>query len=329
MQANLTKMGASWRRTIGWQWGYLVGTFTLEDSEEKLAEYMHRWLGYHLQEKRSQVTWEGIVVDLTLQSRIVRRRSLENVWNKVAASYITNDGPQITAFVDDLASQTRFGIKEYIVSSNNMEQADAERGRDAFLAEHAWPVVERVGEGHEGAPVLEGIAIGYGLTTDWQITQHTFTQDVDGNDIPEASGTLMGTFLAEAQYIASTSVAANANTILLDTDKRRLRTAIEDVVEKGGSSAAYWQIYVGNGRKAVYRQIDFAPKYFLQGGEFRNSRNGPIIDPYLVKPNIVRDLAYPRGADYLGSPYQDRRDFLLREVIVDNGSLEWQVGDFE
>jgi hypothetical protein len=284
---------------------------------------MYNWLGYHLQEKRSQVTWEGIVVDLTLHAQIVRRRSLEEVWNKVAASYITDDGPQMTAFVDDLASQSRFGIKEYIVSGNNVELAAAERLRDSFLAEHAWPQLERVGVGHEGQPYLEGVAIGYGLTTDWQLTVH------DQAGVSTASGTLMETLLAESQYIAASSVAANANTVLLDTDKRRLRTAVEDVVEKGSSSSAYWRVFVTTGRKAVYEQINFTPKYVLLNGEIKTTRTSPVVDPYLVTPGIVRDLSYPRRADYPGSPYQDRADFLLREAIVDNGTLEWQVGDIE
>lgn len=328
VQANLTKLGASWRRTIGLQWGYLVGTFTVEDSEEKLSEYMHRWLGYHLQEKRSQVTWEGIVVELTLNSRVVRRRSLDEVWNKVAASYITDAGPQLTDFVSDVASQSRFGIKEYIVSGNNQEQADAERLRDSFLAEHAWPAVERVSAGREGPPYLEGVAIGYGLTTDWQFTQHEFAV-VDEAEVPEESGALMTTLLAESQYIASATVAANTNTVLLDVDKRRLKTSIEDVVEKGGGGGTYWRVFVTTGRQAIYEPIDFGRKYVLLGGEIRTDKAGPVVDPHLVTPGIVRDLAYPRGADYPDSPYRDRRDFLLREVIVDNGSLEWQIGDFE
>lgn len=329
IQANLTEMGAEWRRSTGVQWGFLVGTFTIEGSEEKLSDYMYQWLGHHIEERVGRVTWEGIIVDLTLNGQVVRRRSLENVYNKVRASYITNDGPQLTDWAEDAGSQARFGIKEFIISGNNQEQTDAERLRDKFLAESAQPVVQRVRAGSQDKPTLDGIAIGYALTTDWQLTQHTFSQDMDGNDIPEASGTLMSTLLAEAQYISSVSVVTNANTVLADVDKRKLKTSIEDVVEKGGDSSTYYRMYMIAGRKAIYEPINFEPKYILYKGEIRTRRNIPIIDPHLIVPAIVRDLSYPRGADYLDSPYFDRRDFLLDPAVVNNGEFKLEIGDLE
>ena len=45
-------------------------------------------------------------------------------------------------------------------------------------------------------------------------------------------------------------------------------------------------------------------------------------------PAVVRDVAYPHGVDYPGSPFQDKRDFLMTEVVVEDGSLDWTLGDF-
>ena len=470
-QVDLTSLpGVSWRRTIGLQWGPQVGTFRIEGDESRLAEYMHNWLGMHLEERSRSVTWEGIVVDLTLRSRVVRRRSLENVWNKVRGKfgnllengsfetfdpgapvflywtdtgggvssdsaggqagtfvaqinegseiyqditvvpftryelsfYATGGGTQtgdyriqnLTAgidiiawdtiddnvsaseyrhvsqrfitpnncvsvriylrlddyggsegiFVDDVevrrveegshtpgftdwetsqASVNAFGTKEMSIDGQEMGPTETARAVTNYLNEQAFPRLERLPQRGSGdrMAILEGAAIGYGLTTGWVYTKEKM---FDSN---KEAATLLGTLLGESEYFDSVVVSANTELIRLSMKEARLRQSIEDVVT-GAGNGSYWRVYVRPGRVAVFEEVDFSPKYYLQGGELRSSLNGPIVDPYLVVPGIVRDVAYPRGAPYPNSPYQDRRDFMMDEVVVENGSLDWSVGDF-
>ena len=474
VQANLRALGAKWQRTIGLQWGPLVGTFRIEGEENVLAGYMNNWLGMHLEERLGRETWSGIVVDLTLRSRVVRRRSLGNVWNRVREKHgnlldnsgfenngtspntfanwidsidgagtitaettlanvasgsqsakittpgagnstkilqswsggqgnvfrvsfktrgdgvnagryqisagitstavistnvasnvwkriteevaiaegdpspnllITLFGPNVagSAYFDDVEirrledgqpvptytpysesveSINAFGKREWTIDQGETRPS-GNNYRLKFLGRHAWPKLERLDHKGSDVPVLEGVAIGYGLTTDWVFAQHEMF------GASEQASTLMETFLSEAEYIDAITVYENTETVRLDMNaERRLRQSIEEVVAQGNRSD-YWHIYIARGRRAIYKPINFSPKYYLQDGELRSSLNGPVVDPHLVVPGIVRDVSYPRGADYPDSPYQDRRDFLMEEVTVKDGQLERKVGDFE
>lgn len=475
LQADLSELGASWRRTIGLQWGPLVGTFRIEGTERELVEYMNKWLGLHLEERMGHVTWEGIVFDLTLYSRFVRRRSLENVWNAVRGSYenlLENGGfetldpgsntflhwtdvpgggsiavettkvisgsralklsqptapipyvyQQVTvtpktnyrlsavnahtataggqwvvydvsnaqnlfevasysfpntvagtyihvrrdfttpagcntiqvqiksntantdAFWDDVElvkieesskvgptytnyqfnnqSVNAYGTKELSIEGNQLGPTETARMVTNYLNRHAWPQLERLPQRGVDKPYLEGVAIGYGLTMDWQY--RVFQQAGSSQTASSLANSLIG----YGEYVQNIAVIANNELVRLSSSpNQRLKAAIDEVVQAAGNGD-YWRVYFRPGRYVVFEPIDFTPKYFYQDGEFRSQLNGPIVNPYHIVPGVVRDVTYPHGADYFDSPYQDRRDVLLEEIVVEDGKLSWSLGDF-
>lgn len=506
IQADLSRMGASWRRTINLQWGPGVGTFAIEGSEAELARYMHQWLGYHLEERSGRVTWEGIVVDLTLHSRVVRRRSLENVWNRVAVGYdngVRNGGfeqwlsatepeywgqstagawsseetsnvgtgdsslqldfnsPErymrqqmynfepnkeykltfqsagdgsvdgrysvyddtngadiiatastgntgtsyqrteitfitpagcteveirlytpsgsgsvyydqveirpisgrpsklatlkqgavfeslgdveeegrakprengtlgqfLTPWQESQQSIDRYGTKEMIVDGGehgyDLLSGEAPL-RDTFWAAHIWPRLKRLSQaGREGTAVLEGVAVGYGHTLDWLYSSE------EGNGSFQYVSDYVAAQFGEGEYIANVTVESNSQEVFPKDGRLRIKERIEEALTNAAADfQTPWHVYVAIGRRGLLKPVSFSPKYYLQKGELRNSLNGPIVNPYLVVPGVVRDVAYPSGADDPDSPYEDARDFFMSEVVVDNGSLSWGVGDF-
>jgi hypothetical protein len=247
-------------------------------------------------------------------------------WDEVELTKVdegSRAGPSYTEYEFQSDSSARYGTKEKILDGGQMGPTEAARTVTNYINAHAWPRLERLSQQGTNEPYLEGTVIGYGLTTDW--TYRSFQQ----NGSSTGASTLLAGLLNSAYYIQSTTIKTNAELVRLSAGQdQRLKAAIDEVVKMSGNGD-YWHIYIGRNRRALFKPINFEPKYYLQDGELRSSLNGPIVNPYLVVPGVVRDVAFPHGADYPGSPFQDRRDILLDEIIVEDGSLSWGIGDFE
>ncbi len=86
--SDIPSVQASWQRSIRLQGGYWLGRFRLEGlPRNELRQIYNTWLGCHLREKTSGITWEGMIYEMTLHDGISRRISLENVANHVRGSY--------------------------------------------------------------------------------------------------------------------------------------------------------------------------------------------------------------------------------------------------
>jgi len=81
------------------------------------------------------------------------------------------------------------------------------------------------------------------------------------------------------------------------------------------------RIYVDNDRYVYYEKISTTPKYYNRGGMLFGSANSlHEMDPWSVKPAVVRDSEYPIFVGEPGNWLSDNRDWYMSEVVVsDNG----------
>ncbi|MBX3056513.1 MAG: hypothetical protein KF770_08580 [Anaerolineae bacterium] len=86
--SNLASVQASWQRSIRLHGGYWLGRFRVEElTQKELRQMYNTWLGCHLREKTSGITWEGMIYEMTLHDGMSRRVSLEEVSNHVRGGY--------------------------------------------------------------------------------------------------------------------------------------------------------------------------------------------------------------------------------------------------
>ena len=91
-----------------------------------------------------------------------------------------------------------------------------------------------------------------------------------------------------------------------------------DAVDLGDTSGNPYRLYVQNDRNVIYEQIDTAPRYYLRSGSVYDSIGAQVaVDPRLVQPAVVRDMAYTMGRSEYGSWLSDARDIYVDEVQVD------------
>jgi len=93
--------------------------------------------------------WWGFVSEITIYfGQLKIFVSLDRLINrvKVQYSFISPDNhladQSQTTWVDDLGSQTEFGIKEFIIHRSKIDDDFAENLRDTVLSGHAWPETE-------------------------------------------------------------------------------------------------------------------------------------------------------------------------------------------
>jgi hypothetical protein len=106
---------------------------------------------------------------------------------------------------------------------------------------------------------------------------------------------------------------------------KRVWDTLKRVVEVG-SGEGIWRLYMTSGRTAVYEKMDMTPKYVMRHGQFYDKLSVEVsTSPYRMVPAVVRDYDYTTKYVEPGSIFQDRRDFLLEEVVASPKGLEWQI----
>lgn len=141
--------------------GYWSAKFTILDKQEDMESWLIDGLGRHIEVYDNALVkiWEGFVnqVDLTLGGLTATRGPLLDVANRVRVVYSgtnTETDPPVqgnrvmTAAVNDLESQGKYGIIEQVLSAGGMTLMDAEQARDSYMAENALPrTIQKLGSG--------------------------------------------------------------------------------------------------------------------------------------------------------------------------------------
>ena len=329
---NVTEQALNSRRSIRLFGGYWRATFTLELELADLMRWFYNYLGCHFQERSGgEISWQGLVYEMTLDDgRVSRRRTLDEMYNHVRATYIdSNQAQQTTSAASQAQSIARYGRRENILSMDRFDQAPAEARRDAFLNINAWPWARPESGMLQEArmPSLLVAACGYVFTANWR---YTTTADNSNSTISTWLKDIIDTDCQD--YLRSGQIASNSTALKQTLDvPTRSWDLVQELVELGDSSGNPYRCYVENERYVRYQQIVKQPDYYIQKGQLTKTiSDASGVNPWLVKPGVFRDLDYPIRRQEQGSWFDDARDFLTEEISVGALSgLSWRALEFD
>lgn len=320
-EADLTRRATGWRRTIRSNGGFWLGSFSLSGDATQLAAHFYNWLGYHFEERSGgRVTWEGMVYEMELTiGGVGRAKSLDMMYNHVRTDYDNAGTPATTSAATNDESIARYGRREQILDLSDQAVAAANAYRDRYLLENAWPWARTSGVNLSGGLAELVVTVcGYAFTAGWR---HETAGDASTDDLDDWISEIVTTDCAE--FLSVGRITANTLQVKKDTsEERRAWDVLLMLAGLGDASDNPYRIYVDIGRRVVYEQISTTPLYYLRDGQIYTSAGGAAeVDPWAVKPAVVRDIRYPVGGRELGAWLTDIRDFYAEEVecSADNG----------
>lgn len=316
--------------------GFWQATATLRGETRPLCDAFQNWLGRHVEERSAGlVAWEGMVYELELAiGADRRRRSLDLMYNATMATY--NDGgvSADTAYATEAVSITRYGRREERLLLDDYPLATAQAYRDTFLSEHAWPWPRPQAMGGPGEAALTVTACGYIYTAQWM-----FVEEGDGtdDDLDDWLGEIVGTATGlsanhggavagagDCQFLKAGALTTNTlQTAKATASPARAWDVMQEIAGLGDASGNVWSIRGDLGQVVHYGLVDLAPRYFMRGGVLYDSPGGlNAVNPWAVRPAVVRNLDWPMRTAELGSMLTDARDSLIEEVAVEaDGTL--------
>jgi hypothetical protein len=320
---------ASWRRSTRRQGGYWRGSFILTGDQSRLAKFFYERLACHLVERwNGMVTWEGMIyeMDLTING-VTRRRSLDTFANWVYAIYIDPDNGESnnTTAVQNANSIRWFGRREEVLTLDGFDSDSADAYDDTYLKENAWPTARPVGfmPGQENQLVVT--VCGYVFTANWRHEHSASTTKGNLSDYLTDLVTDNCEFLQTGR-IASNTVQVNTGAMT----PTRSFDIISDLCDLGDADGNPYRFYVDNDRRANYQQISITPEYYLRGGKLYASAGGSQeIAPWVVKPNVMRDMSYPVSRWNYAGWLNDARDIYVDEIEAGPGGLVIKTDLFE
>lgn len=322
---DLTYQISGWRRSIRSQAGYWLGDTFLDEeytSLQDLVKFFYEYLGYHWQEVvGGQRTWQGMIyeMDLTVHG-VTRRRSFDELVNYVKSTYIdpTTNTTLETSVASVAASITKYTRKEDLLLLDGFPLASAEARRDTFLREHAWPVARTVGVGfgEDVGSRLDISVAGYAMTA-----SHRFESAGDGS-MDNLSTWIREILQTDCPLLKIGSIQSNSIQVKKETQTpQRASDVILELTSQGDADGNPYRFYVDDDRRANYVKIDRTPLYYLRSGGLVTSAGGKTaVNPWLVRPAVVRDLTYPTRKNEVSGWLDDARDFYVEEVEVGTGA---------
>ncbi|MHC4412292.1 MAG: hypothetical protein ACYSW6_04850 [Planctomycetota bacterium] len=320
---DVTTSAIGWRRSIRAQGGYWQGEFSLTGDIQYLARWFYQFLGFHFIERSAgRNTWEGLIYEMDFTTTgVTRRRSLDMLYNNVKVRYIdTNNEIALTTAASDSDSISTYGQRDQIWPIDGQDLTAAAAVRDSILQEYMYPYGRTVGTtiGEESESSLIVRVCGYAFTANWRY--ETAGDNTDDN----LSDWLSEIITTDCEFLNVGKIESNTLQVRKETRvEMRAWDVITKMLEMGNSDQPV-RAYVDNDRYFNYETIDTTPQYFKRGdGLYGSAGSNLAINPWQVRPAVVRDLTYPVSKVELGAWLDDARDWYISEVEV------WDVGDGE
>jgi len=329
---DITPRAKGWERSIRLNGGPWLGSFTLEDELPVLMEWFNNRMGDHIEERSGGgLTWSGMIYDMELSAGGVRQwRSLDNMFNKAWAYYVTSGGARLdTGYYQSLPSIARYGAKENVLANTFVNSVNAQSICELYIAENAYPWARPKGIslGSHGKPSLTVGVAGYVYTANWQYLDWTWT-DASYIDVDVTIHDWLYEVLGDATRLPFlTRGIVGANTMSVKKYQGtpiRVWDWIQQMLKRGNGATppartGPYRMYVTQNRVAHIDIVDPTPVYFLQGGKLTDGMGNPLDKtPYQIVPGVVRNLEYPMATIEPGSTLTDFRDILVAEVAVDS-----------
>jgi hypothetical protein len=166
--------------------------------------------------------------------------------------------------------------------------------------------------GQSDLATLKVTVTGYAFTANWRYISVLPGTTVNISDWIKA-------LLADCEFLTAGSIHANTLQVVENlTTPQRVWDKLIELLGLGDAAGNPWRLYVDQGRKLNYEPVDNKPAYHLRNGNLVSlaGENTDQVDPWRIKPSVVRDMDYPVKRNELGAWLLDARDFYVNEVEV-------------
>lgn len=319
LQMDLSPYIAGWSRNIVRDGGDWIGDLEIIGEPDFLETLFYEHLGADIREKSGGFpTWRGMIYELELTvNGSSRRRSLDEIYNYVTAQYIKPDNTNATsAAALNQQSINRYGRREELLLLDGYTQVSAEARRDQYLKEYAWPVPRATGVMSGQGVSLRASICGYMLTAAWR---YETAGDGSTDNVSDWVSEIIAT---DCQLLRSGKITSNTLQVTKETKTaQRVGDLLFDLAELGDASGNPWRIYTDTDRQVYYEQVDVTPQYYLINGKlYDRGFGGAVVDPWRVRPGVVRDLSYPVQKTEYDGWLSDSRDFYVSDVSCGTGA---------
>ena len=245
-----------------WRCNFLV-TGSVNFLKYVMANNLSNMILVH--DEENQPLWEGLVYEMELNTGVATyRTTLAEMYNHVKIRYrVTGAGaPTISTPLENAASQARFGIREYVMTGGELENAAvADQPVQRFLDMHHTPKITPVSLGLSGRrtdyqikgvtdrPHIRVMCRGFDDTLDWQVYENAVAGSAG------ASAVIAAILAAKAQFVDDTTIRSNATSVSTkyQTD-RRSGGIIKDIARMGDGVYQRWITSWDFGRHFVYEK---------------------------------------------------------------------------
>jgi len=258
------------------------------------------------------------------------------------------EGTFDTAFLNPLENSAgKYGRREEMLLMDKTPQATAQAALAAFLAQHGWPYGRGVSLTSRDDSSLQVTVAGYINTANWLFQMAGFggaanisawLADIVGADFGLSlshDGTV--TTAGDCEFLKAGMITTNA--LQAETSlpfPTRAWDVIKSLLDMGieypAASGLYrpTRAWVDVGRLLHYAPLDTSPRYYWKDGKLYHRSGAPVVNPYAVRPGVVRDVNYPGQRVDPGALLQDPRDMLIVEVEADgDGGLTMKPEDYD
>lgn len=243
-----------------WQCGFLL-TGSINFLKKAMIDYLSKMVLVH--DGENQPLWEGFVYEMEMNTGVATyRTTLAEMYNHVKIRYrITGAGvPTISTPLQNATSQARFGIREYVMTGGELQNATvADQPVQRFLNMHHTPKTTPVSLGLAGRrsdfqikgvtdrPHISVKCRGYDDTLDWQIYENAVAGSAG------ASAVIAAILAAKAQFVASYNLEGNSTPVSTkyQTD-RRSGGIVKDITRLGDTAYRRFVTYWDFGRRFTY-----------------------------------------------------------------------------
>lgn len=296
---NMTKKITGYGHEINAWLGFYAASFTANVTQNEAEDWLNNGLGRDVNVYNSALalSWQGFVnqVNINVGPLSATRGPLMDIGNASSVLYSrilddTVNPPVIgsgwtTIITTHTASQARYGWIEKVLNGGTCTQDDAERYRDTWLQENAWPQTSQQvspGGGRDTGITVECLgywawlqAYQYEDTTTGTVTLSTKIESVLGADPNGFISIDYGRINTNA-YLTPAWVAQSP--LALDV--------IQAIVALGDVNDDRWLFGIYDDRKAHYNVMPTAIAYqhALSDPAQRILRGGTWVKPWDVRP---------------------------------------------
>lgn len=223
-----------------------------------------------------------------------------------------------TSWYNNTASQSEYGVIEYIDSQIGMTNAAANALAAKLLADKAWakikPPAQVATMGRSATDKLDLTFIGYSATLRNWYTEYGGTEDT--------ASALVTDIMGESEFCTVARIQTNAmNYYVEDLQQYRAWDLLRNIALAGDTSGNRWKCGVYAGRKFYYEQADEnTPVARIRNGSVLGAGGG-MLEGWLAEPGIVALDDMPTAYD-IGGRTSDR----LNRAWMNE--VEWNLGAY-